>query len=116
MSSEAPMMAVQANIGLRLDTLGGSRALPHYAVEVTHSTPSAHPDAASGWVPIDAVVFDLSRQPRCFVNMPPLLAPDICCRLVVAQRNESGVSKVVLAGPLEELELPHERRAQPLAV
>ena len=55
--------------------------------------------------------------------MPPvralcvwLLAPNLTCRFVVAQRNELGVAQVIFARPLQELDLRDQHRFQPPAV
>ena len=41
---------------------------------------------------------------RCLAKTE-LLPPDLVCRFVIAQRNEPGVPQVVLARPLQELDL-----------
>jgi hypothetical protein len=45
-----------------------------------------------------------------------LLAHNLACRFVVAQRNELGVPEVVLACPFEELDLRDQHGLQPPAV
>jgi len=47
---------------------------------------------------------------------PSLLAANLASRLVVAQRNELGVTKVILASPLQELDLRDQDGLEPPTV
>src|SRR5882672_11607396 len=65
------------------------------------------PMGASGGVPCVLSNADTHRLP---------LSDDVVRSLVVSQTHEPRVTQMVLPGPFDEFELPHELRFQPAAI